>query len=631
MPLIDSIPFTKLKSLKFEDYTDKPLIINDINNPKDINKSLLTASITDTLRIGKFLTSSRGALFIAKQVGLQMMNPKLFSINITGKGNKGFFNNVGRFLEKLDIGGTRTYNLGINTLAQIPLTGVGFHIERHGLSPLGTPNFATYENVVKKLDFENEGNLISLHEKLFNNSNSTSKNKINKFLNNVGELFNKASLGKEVISEYVGGPNSLGGIGKTTIYRYDTTKDNILIKNSLDNTQLRLGEIKINQSVLPKIYNTYENSNVNDLKIDNSFKDKQKSIYNTINNPVIIKNSNSLNNNTYTSLNSDNASYIELKKIIESKKLKQNTFLSREGNEYNSFNLIPNSNNLTSLIFSSTGSVDYINYYGETYKTGRTWNQINRENRIGSGRIDKINLTPLFKDDSPLGGVKSINIGGKEIFARDLIKFRIEAIDNINPKDSIWMVFRSYLKGITDSHSPEWNSVNYSGRGEEFYIYNKTKRQISFSFQVAALSAKEMMPMYQKLNYLASTIYPDYTSDGLMKGNFHKFTIGNYIYRQPCIINSLTYTISDETPWEITMTSPEGGNNDLNHYELPHIIDVQISITLIHNFLPKKSPLSSFIYEEIIKNDPWKQDLIEYDKQDLFKKNKQPKLYNKIL
>jgi hypothetical protein len=79
------------------------------------------AAVEDTLRIGKFLVDfPRGPLFIAKQVGLQLSNPKLevgrFQ-NVRGESlAAGVINQGINILNQNSIGATRIYNLGINTL-----------------------------------------------------------------------------------------------------------------------------------------------------------------------------------------------------------------------------------------------------------------------------------------------------------------------------------------------------------------------------------------------------------------------------------------------------------------------------------------------------------------------------------
>ena len=92
----------------------------------------------DALRIGKFLISPTGLLFIAKNVGLQLTNPKVETV--AGINNVGFART------------TRIYPLGLSTLAQIvanvaPVGTIG--LIRHGLGPLESEaNY--YENVVSE-------------------------------------------------------------------------------------------------------------------------------------------------------------------------------------------------------------------------------------------------------------------------------------------------------------------------------------------------------------------------------------------------------------------------------------------------------------------------------------------------
>jgi hypothetical protein len=152
------------------------------------------------------------------------------------------------------------------------------------------------------------------------------------------------------------------------------------------------------------------------------------------------------------------------------------------------------------------------------------------------------------------------------------------------------------------------------GRGENFYTYQGFDREVSFQFKVAAQSKQEMLPLYQKLNYIVSSLYPDYNSDGFMRGNLHKLTIGEYFYRTPGIITSMNITVDDNYPWEIKFTEPEvssslnktsnfpnptlnfdgsedfkKSNSDADQMELPQILNVQVSFKPILNELPSLS------------------------------------------
>ena len=130
-----------------------------------------------------------------------------------------------------------------------------------------------------------------------------------------------------------------------------------------------------------------------------------------------------------------------------------------------------------------------------------------------------------------------------------------------------------------------WNKFKYIGRGEDFYNYQGFTNTISMGFTVAAQSKTEQSVMFQKLNYLKSTLAPDYSLNGFMRGNIHNLTLGGYFYETPGIIESLTYTIPNDSPWEIGIND-EGGY-DPSVKELPHRIDVQMTFSPIYKFLPR--------------------------------------------
>ena len=159
------------------------------------------------------------------------------------------------------------------------------------------------------------------------------------------------------------------------------------------------------------------------------------------------------------------------------------------------------------------------------------------------------------------------------------------------------MVFRAYLTQFSDSVDTKWNDINYVGRGNPFYVYTGFSRRIQVGFKVAALSAKEMQPMYSKLNYLMASLMPDYENN-LMRGPLHRITVGNYVDAQLGKLDSISYTIPNDSPWEIAIDEPEGGTKQLI---LPHIIEVSMNFTPIgaetkqHNLIEAKNDNTSFI------------------------------------
>jgi hypothetical protein len=104
--------------------------------------------------------------------------------------------------------------------------------------------------------------------------------------------------------------------------------------------------------------------------------------------------------------------------------------------------------------------------------------------------------------------------------------------------------------------------------------------------------------MYQKLNYLASNMMPDYSKAGYMRGPLIILTVGGYLYSQPGFMTSLTYTIDESTPWEIGINDKAEDNidtfegirdvSDKSVKELPHVIKAQMNFTPIHRFIPRK-------------------------------------------
>jgi hypothetical protein len=123
------------------------------------------------------------------------------------------------------------------------------------------------------------------------------------------------------------------------------------------------------------------------------------------------------------------------------------------------------------------------------------------------------------------------------------------------------------------------------GRGEKLYKYNSFDRNINMSFTVAAQSQAEMMGMYQKLNYLASTTAPQYTPYGYMTGTIAKMTLGKYLNNVHCKIDSIEYEIPEDSPWVVD--NPDEGTSKNPYNQLPFIIKVRMRFTPLHNFRPE--------------------------------------------
>jgi len=206
--------------------------------------------------------------------------------------------------------------------------------------------------------------------------------------------------------------------------------------------------------------------------------------------------------------------------------------------------------------------------------------------------LDQINALPIYQSDS----VTQSNI------KNDLVKFRIGVISNTDPNLKTYIHFRAHIDSMSDNYSADWQSQKYMGRGENFYKYQGFDRNISLSWTVAAQSKQELIPMYQKLNYLASVTAPSYSTTGYMGGNLISLTIGGYLYEQVGIMTGLTLDVPTESPWEIGIPDNTNirfvpgteGNPDREIFtdpsvkELPMIIRVTgFNFIPIHSFVPK--------------------------------------------
>ena len=202
--------------------------------------------------------------------------------------------------------------------------------------------------------------------------------------------------------------------------------------------------------------------------------------------------------------------------------------------------------------------------------------------------LDKVNALPIYQSSNVVQGDAAKN---------DFVKFRIGVIDNADPSKKTYIHFRAIIDSMQDNYSSEWTANKYMGRGEKFYKYQGFDRTISLNWTVAAQSKQELIPMYQKLNYLASANAPYYSPTGYMGGNLISLTIGGWCYEQIGVMNGLTLSVPEESPWEISIPDDAVDERfssddakiltDPSVKELPMIVKVTgFTFNPIHNFVP---------------------------------------------
>ncbi len=202
--------------------------------------------------------------------------------------------------------------------------------------------------------------------------------------------------------------------------------------------------------------------------------------------------------------------------------------------------------------------------------------------------LNKITKSRAYSAGNAVDRVDNTNI-------KDLVKFSIGILQNdattgpdftLNGRQTTYIHFPAYIDSFSDAFNATWNEVSYVGRGDKFYNYSGFSRTMNLGFTVVAESKPELLHMYSKLNFLASSLAPDYTERGFPRGNIAKLTLGDYLNETPCIITSLNFDIPQDSPFEIALM-PDG-SVDKSVGQLPLRIKVTMAITPIHDFLPRR-------------------------------------------
>ena len=557
------------------------------------------AVVNDVSRLTQMmfdLKSPNGLLFSVKQNALSRSGVNIKaqgkSANIVGDPNRLALNN-GIYLPT-------------STLAQAAVNPLGGHLLKQGINPFAETNTVTQGNTLSTgfggaLPLANPIYLDTLAQNERQQNQSTSRLiqfLDNKILSNQGDQTNLYS--------YSGGPGSTVGVGTTniSISKDRTGRNNPTLGGSVEGTNNFFAtEVDFGYSD----YSVFKRKSVN-FQGAKIFNGKTVSgLYKDITGTDVLE----------AQFKTDNLSTGALQ--LFSTNVFQPGTLNPQGPKVvpglgttMNYNEIQNAYSGSNQNLSN-GGVDNVynrNVILEDFRQKRSLNKglpsldyTRPENRIegrvnlgdpgrkttprtsyvkGTGKaLDKITALPLYRS-------KNVDTD-KEI--NDLCKFRIGVIDNNDPSFKTYIHFRAFLDGMDDSYSADWASQKFSGRAENLYNYQGFDRSVNLSWTVAAQSKEELMPMYRKLNYLASVCAPSYSDDGYMRGNLIELTVGGYLFNQVGIMKGIQYTVPMESPWEIgikdTPSNALKTGGDPSVKELPMMIKVSgFQFIPIHNFVP---------------------------------------------
>jgi hypothetical protein len=545
--------------------------------------------------------SPSGPLFIAKQnlLSLTNVNSEAGYVPFEEAQGTGLLGSIGAFIKNNFALNQGVYT-PLGTLAQTVGNGIGLHTNKQGLNPFkfkttqGSPDgntplgLPTYLNTIATPGNEgNKSRLLGLTDKI------------------------DEKQGDLNLYTYSGGPGATLGVGKTNIVMIGDQRtgennskksywENKVTPQFISNSKIFLGKDGFNNppSSLSFIAPQLIYSNLNPVLASEFFREdyldtRNASVYEA---GTLLKTD---NNKLSSGIN---------------KSIPRQVFTQAEIEEKTPFSKTGKSDNITDFrkIVAPSGSQqipDTLPYTPEhkieqrvnlgnpgkranrqSYTIGRQEEGENKTISTNSGyknALDKINALPIYQSNAPT----------RNKVKNDLVKFRIGVINNENPNLKTYIHFRAHIDSMSDNFSADWQSQKFMGRGENFYQYQGFDRNLSLSWTVAAQSKQELIPMHQKLNYLASVCAPDYSSAGYMGGNLISLTIGGWCYEQVGIMTGLTLDIPTESPWEIGI--PDNSNigfaqdgseilSDASVKELPMIIKVSgFNFIPIHDFVPK--------------------------------------------
>lgn len=132
----------------------------------------------------------------------------------------------------------------------------------------------------------------------------------------------------------------------------------------------------------------------------------------------------------------------------------------------------------------------------------------------------------------------------------DLIKFYF--YDIVNDR---FIPFNATVTNLSEYNNAAWDPISYLGRPDKLYYYGGFSREMNFGFKVVAHSVKELLPMWQRINYLAGLTRPsNYTSGtegGFIIPPMIQLTLGDLYKNHFVTLNTVTIQIPEHASWEL--------------------------------------------------------------------------------
>ena len=199
--------------------------------------------------------------------------------------------------------------------------------------------------------------------------------------------------------------------------------------------------------------------------------------------------------------------------------------------------------------------------------------------KFGLGPGDSINLLSP-SDEYTLEKNAFAKQGDKVL--EDFIPVWMKKMGSAKP-----IMFRALISGLTENVSPSWSTSKFVGNPYNFYTFDSIERSTSFNLKMYCNNSIELSNNWEKITKITQMTYPTIGAQ-FATAPIIEFRIGDIYNNKRGFIDSLTYSIPDESNWE---TEGDSG-------WLPKIIDVAISIKFIESTGAEDRPYSYTISKE---------------------------------
>ena len=560
----------------------------------------LNRALIDVDRIGQYMLSPNGLIFIAKNIGMQLSNPKWQGATVLG------------------LSRTRVYPLGLSTVAQVATNAAGIHLVRHGLGPLEGDG-THYETTVNEIGRDNytgklkttygilrgKSRLYALGKELnvgyFDPDTASAgkpKTEGDGIFAKLGrwtkKQLQKLTPSREKIDVLSGllGPHSVYGIGRTRIFRSKagfgvgmhtnntgTHGQSVSLTTSWGNKEEQVADPSTgfradNPNFGNNGWTPLEGLRYSDNKNgDGDFKSERSADIDkiTLQTPPVLLDNAKTTEISNLSHHYETIAYGKIKEIQE----------NQAGTSAVDFRTYLDGDSAASITTTSDqwAGMDRVTRFRENYgKKGK--NVSDRLKLPGGFETVGLSDSSVLPDENGFAApANALNTpeekGNQAVPFEDLILFQFKTLQ---PKKHT-VQLRAMLTDFTDSLSPSYEDVGYVGRTSPTYLFKSISRATKFSFKMYAMTRQELDAQYIRLNRLMQLISPGFTSGNLPIGPILKLTIGNYFKDTPVVVDSFDISIPDSSPWDI-----DPGR------QLPLYLEVSMGCKVMFNEAPSYDP-----------------------------------------